>query len=230
MLKYQLDTLDGLDESQHSFYEEKDGKFVLKVDGVPQQEDVSGLKAKLDELLGEKKEAKRKAEEAEAERKRLAEEAARKNGDVAALEESWNTKYTTREKELLAELDQYKSQIHGLTVGQTATQVAAKLAITGSDKVLLPHVKSRLYLKDNGEVGVLDLQGKPSAATIAEFEAELANDPAFKPLIVANLASGSGATNNGGSGGAAKKPSEYTEAERVALKRENPDLFKQIFS
>ena len=29
---------------------EKDGKFVLGIDGLPQQEDVTGLKAKVDEL------------------------------------------------------------------------------------------------------------------------------------------------------------------------------------
>ena len=55
MFKYQLDSLDGLDEGARAFYEEKDGKFQLKVEGIPQGEDVSGLKAKIDELLSEKK-------------------------------------------------------------------------------------------------------------------------------------------------------------------------------
>ena len=55
MLVYKRENLDGLDESLHSMYELKDGVYYLKVDGLPQQEDVSGLKAKLDELLGEKK-------------------------------------------------------------------------------------------------------------------------------------------------------------------------------
>ena len=53
MFKYQLDSLDGLDEGARAFYEEKDGKFQLKVEGIPQGEDVSGLKAKIDELPGD---------------------------------------------------------------------------------------------------------------------------------------------------------------------------------
>ena len=32
MFKYQLDSLDGLDEGARAFYEEKDGKFQLKVE------------------------------------------------------------------------------------------------------------------------------------------------------------------------------------------------------
>ncbi len=64
-LKYQLDTLDGLDDSVKSLYTEKEGKFVLGIEGLPQPEDVSGLKAKVDELLGEKKAAEKKAREAE---------------------------------------------------------------------------------------------------------------------------------------------------------------------
>ena len=51
MLVYKRENLDGLDESLHSMYELKDGAYYLKVDGLPQQEDVSGLKAKLDEFV-----------------------------------------------------------------------------------------------------------------------------------------------------------------------------------
>ena len=64
-LKYQLDTLDGLDDSVKSLYTEKEGKFVLGIEGLPQPEEESGLKAKVDELLGEKKLAEKKAREAE---------------------------------------------------------------------------------------------------------------------------------------------------------------------
>ena len=35
MFEYELDSLEGLEESQKAFYEEKDGKFVLKVKGIP---------------------------------------------------------------------------------------------------------------------------------------------------------------------------------------------------
>ena len=44
-LKLTVDTLDGIDESHHALYAEKDGKFHLDVDGV---EDTTGLKSALD--------------------------------------------------------------------------------------------------------------------------------------------------------------------------------------
>src|SRR3546814_19358677 len=53
--KMQLDNLDGLDESLHGFYEERDGKFVLNLDGY---EDPAALKRAKDY----EKEARKKAE------------------------------------------------------------------------------------------------------------------------------------------------------------------------
>ena len=222
MLVYKRENLDGLDESLHSMYELKDGAYYLKVDGLPQQEDVSGLKAKLDELLGEKKEAKRKADEAAA-------EAARKNGDLEAIENSWKEKYANRENELNEQLKAHQQRIYGLTVGQQATELASKLAVTGSASVLLPHIQNRITLDENNNIRVLDSQGKPSAMTIDELAIEFRNNPAFKPLIAANPSSGGGASSGSFGGGAAKKPSEYTEQERRELKSANPELFKQLF-
>ena len=49
-LKFQLDSLEGVEESIQGLYVEKDGKFVLGIEGLPQQEDVTGLKAKVEEL------------------------------------------------------------------------------------------------------------------------------------------------------------------------------------
>ena len=47
-LKFQLDSLEGVEESIQGLYVEKDGKFVLGIEGLPQQEDVTGLKAKVE--------------------------------------------------------------------------------------------------------------------------------------------------------------------------------------
>ncbi|UMZ15430.1 hypothetical protein I9018_10680 [Pseudomonas sp. MPFS] len=57
MLKFQLDTLEGVDESVRAFYTEKEGKYVIGIEGLPQPEDVTGLKSKVQELLDEKKAA-----------------------------------------------------------------------------------------------------------------------------------------------------------------------------
>lgn len=231
-LKYQLDSLDGLDDSVKSLYTEKEGKFVLGIEGLPQPEDVSGLKAKVDELLGEKKLAEKKAREAEELARTEREEAARKSGNVEELEKSWSEKYNRREAELNGTLEQERTtlstQIRDLTVGRTATDIASALAIPGSAKALLPHIERRLSVEQrDGKpvVVVLDAQGKLSAATLDELKAEFANDTAFAPLIAGSKASGGGAGGAGGGGGAAKGKIGGTKEERqAAIASRFPDL------
>ena len=232
MLKFQLDTLEGVDEAVRALYTEKDGKFVLGIEGLPQQEDVTGLKAKVDELLGEKKLAEKKAREAEELARTEREEAARKSGNVEELEKSWSEKYNRREAELNGLLEQERgtlsTQIRDLTVGRTATDIASALAIPGSAKALLPHIERRLSVEQrDGKpvVVVLDQHGKLSAATLDELKAEFANDTAFAPLIAGSKASGGGAAGAGGGGGAAKGKIGGTKEERqAAIASRFPDL------
>ncbi|MCP1506831.1 hypothetical protein J2Y83_002804 [Pseudomonas marginalis] len=232
MLKFQLDSLDGVDEAVRALYTEKDGKFVLGIEGLPQQEDVSGLKAKVDELLGEKKAAEKARKDAEEQARLEREEAARKSGNVEELEKSWSEKYNRREAELNGMLEQERgtlsTQIRDLTVGRTATDIASALAIPGSAKALLPHIERRLSVEQrDGKpvVVVLDQQGKLSAATLDELKAEFANDTAFAPLIAGSKASGGGAAGAGGGGGAAKGKIGGTKEERqAAIASRFPDL------
>ena len=228
-LTYKVASLDDVNETLRNLYEEKDGEFVLKVAGLPEQEDVSGLKANYARLMDEKKEQQRLAREAQAEKDRLAEEAARKTGDIATLEASWKAKFQEREAQLLAEAKSHQDKVLKLTVGSEAQKLAQKLAVQGSSDVLLPHIKHRLYLKDDGSVGVLDSQGGLSAATIEDLEKEFRTNAAFKPLLAADCGSGGGAT--GGFGGwAVKKREDYTEQEMREMLDREPAKFKQIFS
>lgn len=202
-LKLTVESLDGLDDGVKSLYKEDNGKYRLDLDGY---EDTTGLKAQRDALLNEKKEAQRKAKEAEEAAKAAAEEAARKSGDVSALEKSWQEKLAATESNYKNINESLTKQIHGLTVGQTATKLAAELAISGSADVLLPHIQSRLTveIKDGApSVRVLDLQGKPTAMTVEELKQEFVSNKAFAPLIAASKATGGGASGSG-SGGAAK--------------------------
>lgn len=231
-LKYQIDSLEGVDESVAALYVEKDGKFVLGIEGLPQQEDVSGLKAKVQELLDEKKaEAdKRKAAEEQARLER--EEALRKSGNVEELEKSWSEKYSRREAELTSALETERTtlqgQIRDLTVGRTATEIATTLAVPGSAKALLPHIERRLSVEQRDgkpTVVVLDAAGKLSAATLDELKAKFTNDPAFAPLIAGSKASGGGAGGAGKGGGAAKGNIGGTKEERLAaISSRFPDL------
>ena len=228
-LQYQVDSLEGLDDSVKALYTEKDGKYVLGVEGLPQPQnaDLDGLKARVQELLNEKKTAQTKAQEAEEKRLKAEEENARKNGDVAALEKSWGDKFTNRENELNSTIDGLNKQIYQLTVGQTAQALAAKLAVQGCSDVLLPHLTNRLSVETvdgQPKIRVKDLQGNPSAATLEDLEKEYRSDARFKTVIAASNASGGGA-NGAQGGGATKKPSEMNMNERAEWQKRDPQGF-----
>jgi hypothetical protein len=236
MLKFQLDTLDGVDESVRPLYTEKDGKFVLAVDGLPQPEDVTGLKAKVDELLGEKNTAEKARKDAEETARLEREEAARKSGNVEELEKSWSEKYDRLQAELGGQLELERTglqgQIRDLTVGRTATDIAATLAIPGSAEALLPHIERRLSVEQReGKpvVVVLDKQGKLSASTLDELKAEFATNPAFAPLIAGSKASGGGAAGAKVVGGAALKRSEMSSvAKREYITAHGQDAYLKL--
>ena len=145
-IEYKLESLEEVDEALHGLYEQTDTGYQLKVSGIPEpeKEDLSGLKNKVEELLREKKQAAAKAREAAeaAEAARL--EAAKKGNDTEALDKSWQEKFNARESELKKELEALSGTIVNLTSGQTATKIAAEIAVQGSADVLLPHLERRL--------------------------------------------------------------------------------------
>lgn len=205
MLKYEIDSLDGLGEAVTGFYEKTDsGKFRLKVEGI---EDVSGLKRKNEELLAEKRAAADARKQAEESARIAAEEAARKTGDVESLDKSWQKKHADALAAKEAELGTVKGTLNKLLVDNVAVQLATELAVQGSSALLIPHIKSRLEVDtSSGEpkTVVLGPDGKRSALTIEELKAELAANPAFAPVIAGSKATGGGASGTGGGGGAAK--------------------------
>lgn len=168
------------------------------------EKETSGLKSKLDELLSEAKTAKQKAKEEAKAREEAAAEAARKAGDVEALEKSWQEKLAKTTSEKDEQLQSLQKTVESLTVGATAKDLAAELAVQGSAPVLERIARDRLTVEmteEGPKVRVTDASGKPSAATLEDLKQELTNDPALKPLIVGSKASGGGAAGaNGGAG------------------------------
>lgn len=205
MLELELEKIDAVPEAFRPMYEEKDGKFRLKVNGLP---DVSGLRVKNDELLTEAKEAKKRLRAFEEQAEREKAELLAKSGDVTAIRTSYEEKLAKQKAEFEAQLSGLSGQLQGLTVGQTATALAAELALPGSAEVLLPHIKSRLGMEMREGMPttvVLGKDGKPSAMTLDEFKAELMANAAFAPLLAASKATGGGASGGGKGGGAAGK-------------------------
>lgn len=232
MLQYKLETLEGLDEKFHEMYEQKDGAYFLKVEGVVP-------KYHADKILGEKAELKTRLDsieqarlEAEAERQRIEEQARidalKKNGDIESLEKSWKERLDAREAELLQQIQEKNEALYKETVEVKALSIAG--AIKESARPLaMGYIKSRLRLGDDGIVRVVDEQGNLTASTIDEFKESLKTNPMFQDIVIVNTNSGGGAAGSGFGGGAAKKPNEYTVQEMKELRASNPELYNQLF-
>lgn len=232
MLQYKLETLEGLSAELAELYEEKDGAYFLKVDGVVP-------KYHADKILGEKAELKTRLDsieqarlEAEAERQRIEEQARidslKKNGDIESLEKSWKERLDAREAELLQQIQEKNEALYKETVEVKALNIAG--AIKESARPLaMGYIKSRLRLGDDGIVRVVDEQGNLTASTIDEFKESLKTNPMFQDIVIVNTNSGGGAAGSGFGGGAAKKPSEYSVQEMKELRASNPELYNQLF-
>ncbi len=233
-LQYEIDDVSELDESVQSLYQKDDesGKYRLAVEGIDdgkelkdalrkEREERAARQKRIDELEEEQRKVREDADKA-----RL--EAAKKNGDTEALEKSWQEKLAAREAELQAELEKYQGTVVKLTSGQTATKLAADLAVQGSADVLMPHIERRLkteYREGQPTTVVLDKDGKPSAMTVDELKQEFMGNKAFAPLIAGTKATGAGRTGGDGSGATGKSITradfdQLNHVERAAFVRD----------
>jgi len=215
-----------LSDDMKKEYKESGEVYVLDLEDY---EDPGELRRARDR----EKEAARKAkEEAEAAKRELEEAKASghaNRGDIKALEDSYKAKLLKLEETKNSTIKQREAFIRKTLVDNVAQSLASKLS--DSPSLLLPHIRSRLEVDLEGDepaTRVLGSDGKPSASTLADLEAEFVANKEFAAIIRASKASGGGASGNQG-GGAAKKPSEYSEAERVELYKKDPAQFRKLF-
>lgn len=234
-IKAMLANLDGLDEATRAFYAKDGDNFVLDVSkytAAQVEKETGGLKAKVEELLGESKAAKAKAkEEAEAAAK-AAEEAAKKSGDVAALEKSWQEKFDKALADANGKVDGLSALVSKLTAGNAAKTIAAEMAVKGSEKVLEALIAPRIaaeFAGDDVKLVVRGADGKPSALTLDDLKKEISGDAALKPILAGTNGSGGGAAGAGGGGGGAAPKGSFggsKEERTAAIRAKFPDLNK----
>lgn len=160
----------------------------MQADLAASLESIGKLEENNKALLKEKADAKSAAQAA-------ADEAAKKSGDVEALEKSWADKLQAETSARDEKLKSLQARISDMTSGASARAIAAELAIPGSAEALIPHIASRLKTEfGDGDpiVRVLDVNGKPSAMSVEDLKKEISNNKAFAPLIVGSQANGDG--------------------------------------
>lgn len=236
MLKRLLESVSDLPEAIQALYTEgADGKFTLEVEA----EDVSALKnakdhekqariAAQDELREHRASEQAKIDKAAADARTAALEEARSGSDIAALDASWKAKFDAAEAEHKAAQDTLNAAVHDERISGTAKSIAESISTT---PVLLQSVIEKRLTTEmvDGKFNtrVLDSSGKPSAMTVDELKTEISGNADYKHIIKAGKAGGGGASNPKG-GSATKDFSEMNAAERVALKRKNPENFRTL--
>ena len=189
------------------------------VDVAALQAELAALKGHHEKLLGETKAAKAKAKE-EAEAARVAaEEAARKSGDVSALDKSWQEKYAKAEVEYGAKLTAAQQQLQTVLVDSVAQKAAMDIAVDAEcAELLADKLRGSLGLAEvDGKMQtvVFDADGKRSALTVDELKKQLVAK--YPRLVKGNPAGGAGGTPQpaGGAGGSTNSGSMVDRARNI---------------
>ena len=214
-LKVVLETLDGLDEATQSFYAEKDGAYVLDIEGVDNHPDVANLRNAYQAEKTKRQEQGKKLETTQA---RLAELEAKPNPTKADDAEILKLR-----EALEGERDQWKTKatelegtVYKLTV---ENQLDAALRDAGiADPGLAMGAKALLQ----GKIKVAD--GKPVAETdmgpiaLSEYVKRWASGDG---AAYVSKPSGGGAGGSKGGGAGAQKRSGMSAAEKAAYLAEH---------
>lgn len=212
---------DKLPEGFQAEYTEKDGEYILSVEGG---EDTGALKRAKDHEKERRQKAEQKARDLEdqlGEVQTELDEVISNKADNPNLEKKWQEKYDKREKELTDESGELRTEINRLLVDNVAESMARDLS--DSPGVILPHLKSRLTVEmvdGKAVTKVKDSDGELSALTLDELKNEFSSNDDFASVIRGSKGSGSGANGGQGGGGGnnTEKPdfTTATPAEKAA--------------
>ena len=155
-------------------------------------QEVSGLKAKNDELIAEKRKAQEATEAAKTRAKLEAEEKARAENDYKQLFESQKQESDTLRKTI----EKMNSDISRSKIDQEAVKIASGLTKdTSRAKLLQQQISQRLTLIEN-EIRVTDDSGQLTVSTMDELTAKIRTSYPF--LIDGIQSQGGGAARSHG--------------------------------
>jgi hypothetical protein len=198
-------------------YVEDGDSYKLDVEGL---EDTGALRRAKDRESQGRKDAEAALREAQEELERINGDDARKKGDIATLEKSWQKKLDDQKADYEGKVAKLTSHTTKSLVDNVALSVATK--ISNSPQLLIPHIRARLQANFDGDepvTVVLGKDGKPSTMTVDELSAEFVANKDFSAIIVGSKASG-GASKPSTSGGGA--PNNGNNDKPADLSKMNP--------
>lgn len=190
---------------------------------------VGGLKAKVEELLNEKKSAAQKAKEAEAARIAAEQEAAKKSGELDKFEQSLRGEFSKEKEALEQQLNALRGNVLGSSKKAVLGGFAGDFIAPESLDIVAQLVKADF---DGSEVKTqfTDFAGNVITTDPAEFKKWMAKHPAISHLMRADAVSGGGAGGNkdpkGGAQGSGQKFASPVDAKRAELQAQLNEKFK----
>ena len=187
------------DALKFEYVEDGDG-FRLDVDG---EEDTGALRRAKDRETQLRKDAEKEARELREKLEGVEGDDARKKGDIATLEKSWQSKMDKQKEEYEGRIGKLTSHTTKSLVDNVALGIASK--ISNAPNLILPHIRARLQANFDGDeptTVVLGKDGKASAMTLEELSAEFVANKDFSAIITASKASGGAGKPSQNGGGA----------------------------
>lgn len=214
------------------FNVEHDGK-TIKVWSEEEVEDhVKGLKVTNENLKAEKQEAIDKLKASKDEFRTLEEAKAKSDGDNDTLRRIAEEREAEKRQAVEDERKRY-SDLVNITkkekIDNFINDIVAELK--PADSVKAKHLKT--LLKSSYEFDVDIEQGAfkvtgDSVTNADDLKRFVSESPDYSYLLSGSGASGGGAAGSKGTGVPVKKFNEYSGAELVALKRDDPDLYNRL--
>lgn len=223
-LKYQLTAEEyaQLDEAKQALYAQQGDVYICQIEGLPQPEDVTGLKRQRDELLAEKKAEQERRRAAEEEARRKEEERLAAEGNFKQLYESSQTK-TAEWEQRYSQLEQ---SIHQRDINLAATRIATAIADGDNADILKEFIAKRLKVAE-GQVRVTDDSGNLTVSALADLQREFETSPRYASLVRGSQAGGGGAAPKSGDR-VTKSFGELRGMERVQLRKDNPAEYERL--
>ena len=216
-LDFEIDSLDGVDESLKSLYKEHKGKFRLDVTGIDPADE---LKRTVTNVKRERDEAKEKARFLEEQRVAAEEERLREKSEFKELYEREKSAAQKMKEDWEAE----KAATNKEKIHSAALEIAAALGDKESSVKLLTREAKDYINIDAGkikyEIGGIEVDKQAVMKMLLE---EYAN------ICKSSGANGGGAAG-GKNGGAGKKLSDMTQSERLEFKKRDPEGFRRALT
>lgn len=209
--KITKEAFDKLSKDLQAEYVEKDGEFILDVDGG--NDDDGALRRAKDREVQARKDAEKRAKEAEEKLAEIEGDDARKKGDIETLEKKWKGDLEAERAAHKATTDKYQGAFKKSLVDAKSVEIAT--AISKAPKLLSRVIRDRLTVDFEGDepvTKVLDAAGKVSDMTLDDLQKEIVANPDYKDIILASKASGgAGKTSQKPGGGAPTQPEKTAD-------------------